>query len=94
MAALDWEERGSQLGGVVFEEGANGKRVQLGGAIVSDRKEHAGLAQVVPITAAPYFPEGRRPRCFRYNDHWRCSDGSTTMDCTENLCWPLCGVSR
>lgn len=68
--------------------------VALGGAIVSDRKEHAGLAQVVPITAAPYFPEGRRPRCFRYNDHWRCSDGRTTMDCTENLCWPLCGVSR
>ncbi len=59
---------------------------------VTVRRENATAARQVPITAAPYFPEGRRPRCFRYGDHWRCSDGrTTTMDCTVNLCWRLCG---
>lgn len=60
--------------------------------IEASRRDHAAAVRQVPITAAPYFPEGRRPRCFRYNDNWRCSDGrTTTMDCTVNLCWRLCG---
>lgn len=51
--------------------------------------------RMVERTAVGYFPEGSRLRCFRHHSAWRCSDGRTlTMDCTENLCWPLCGVSR